>query len=367
MPIKRIKVLHVMARMNVGGTANYMADLLPKLASEKFEVLLAVGRIQKGEVEDSRLEELNFTRIESLGRRLNLFNDVKSYFALRGIVREFQPQIIHSHTFKAGLLSRLMFFKVPKVHTFHGHLFTDPEFSRLKIVLDKIIEKILANFTKKLVVTGGQVAADLINSGVGEESKYISIPGEVSLRSLTSRKTVREKLFLSEEFVVLWMGRFAPVKNPALLIKVARFMPECVFVVAGEGILFESIKAEAPSNVKLLGFVNVEEIILAGDVLLSTSLNEGIPYALLEAQTAGLPIVAVNSGGVSEVVSAGENGFLTEPSAEAISSRIRELMLDSSLRTKMSECALECSHSRKLLQGMSVQHAQMYREILTLG
>ena len=127
MHTRNLRVLHVIARMNVGGTARYLGNLLPTLKIKGVEVLLAVGHVQQNEVEDSILEELPFRRIESMGRAISPFHDLKSLLQLKKLIREFQPDIIHSHTFKAGLLSRILFPRIPKIHTFHGHLLADPE------------------------------------------------------------------------------------------------------------------------------------------------------------------------------------------------------------------------------------------------
>ena len=137
MPTEKARVLHVIARYNVGGTARYLNNLLPQLSSE-VDTLLAVGHVQGNEIEDSSLRNIDFVRIENLGRKIELIDDFRAYRQLRKAVKNFKPQIIHSHTFKAGVLCRLMFFKIPKVHTFHGHLMSDPEFSRraLQVIIN---------------------------------------------------------------------------------------------------------------------------------------------------------------------------------------------------------------------------------------
>ncbi len=105
MPTEKPRVLHVIARFNIGGTARYLDNLLPGLA-EHFETLLAVGHVQGHEIEDSRLEKIDFERIEYLGRRIDPMRDFRAYLKLRKTVKRFKPQIIHSHTFKAGELHR---------------------------------------------------------------------------------------------------------------------------------------------------------------------------------------------------------------------------------------------------------------------
>ena len=326
MNTKKIRVLHVIARFNIGGTARYLSNLLPMLDKEKFETVLVVGGVQLGEVEDSTLLDLNFVRVEHLGRRINLFKDIRSYFALRRAIKEFNPHIIHTHTFKAGALGRLCFFKIPKIHTYHGHLLTDPEFSEFTKRIIVRVERNLAKLTKTLVVTGEQVAKDLL--GVG----------------------------------VLWMGRVAPVKNPDLLLQVAKKMPNVVFILAGDGILLDIIKKSAPPNVKILGFVNPINVLSAADVFLSTSMNEGMPYSILEAQTGGLPVVAVNVGALSEVIANSVNGYLVEPNVEKIVGKLTKLQTSRELLEKMSLAARESDSGEYFYKTLSTKHIELYEK-----
>lgn len=363
MPIEKIKVLHVIARFNIGGTARYLTYLLPELEEKRLNTLLVVGRVQSGEVEDSSLGNLSFFRIEKLGRRIDLLDDLKSYFKLRKIVKSYKPDLIHTHTFKAGFLGRLMYFKIPKLHTYHGHLLTDPHFSRFQIAVIVRIEKFLSKFTTQLIVTGQQVATDLETKGVSTSAKFLSIPGQTRLSNLIPREIARAKLGLSSEFTVLWVARVVSVKNPKLLLEVAKKMPECEFVMAGDGDELELIRSLAPKNVKILGFVDVREILMAGDVFLSTSLNEGIPYSILEAQSINLPVIAVKAGAVSEIVRDGVNGYLVDPNAEEIVNRLQVLREKPQLIDRMN---LISEANSDIPSGISFsdRHIELYRAIL---
>ena len=362
MNTKKIRVLHVIARFNIGGTARYLSNLLPMLDKERFETVLVVGGVQLGEVEDSTLLDLNFVRVEHLGRRINLLKDIRSYFALRRVIKEFNPHIIHTHTFKAGALGRLCFFKIPKIHTYHGHLLTDPEFSEFTKRIIVRVERNLAKLTKTLVVTGEQVAKDLVAVGVGKKTQYFSIPGGTLPMQLLNRDESRSRLNLKDEFTVLWMGRVAPVKNPDLLLQVAKKMPNVVFILAGDGILLDIIKKSAPPNVKIQGFVNPINVLSAADVFLSTSMNEGMPYSILEAQTGGLPVVAVNVGALSEVIANSVNGYLVEPNVEKIVGKLTKLQTSPELLEKMSLAARESDSGEYFFKTLSTKHMELYEK-----
>jgi glycosyltransferase involved in cell wall biosynthesis len=334
------RVLHVIARFNIGGTARYLDNLLPQIA-DQVETLLAVGHVQGHEIEDSRLEKIVFVRIEHLGRRIDLVQDFRAYLALRKIVKKFKPDIIHSHTFKAGLLSRLMFFRIPKTHTFHGHLLSDPEFSRRALQVIVNIERRLAKVTNTLITVGEQVSKDLLQVRVGKPNQYVSVASEGKKLNFLSREQSRVNLGIELETpVVLWMARMAPVKNPSLALEVARLLPNVDFLMAGGGELFNQIKDQAPPNVRLLSWVDPAEVIPAADIFLSTSVNEGVPYSLLEVLSAGVPVVAVKSGAIAELIENRVSGFLTSKEPVEIADQIDLLFANSEQISKVGASAL---------------------------
>ena len=364
MPTEKPRVLHVIARYNVGGTARYLNNLLPQLSSD-VDSLLAVGHVQGNEIEDSSLENINFVRIENLGRRIELIDDFRAYLQLRKVVKSFNPQIIHSHTFKAGVLCRLMFFKIPKVHTFHGHLMSDPEFSRRARQVIINIERRLAKLTKRIITVGEQVTNDLLNVGVGKRSQYISIASEGAKLSFLTKEEARNLLNMDQEVpIVLWMARMAPVKNPSLALEVAKLLPDANFLMAGGGDLFVETKANAPANVLLLGWVDAAEVIPVADVFLSTSLNEGIPYSLIEVQSSGVPIVAVNSGAIAELIEDGVTGILSNPEPSVIALHLKTLLNDKAAIESLGAAARALREEVSDKPIMVNAHKALYEKIL---
>jgi glycosyltransferase involved in cell wall biosynthesis len=364
MHTEKPRVLHVIARYNVGGTARYLDNLLPQLV-DQFDIQLVVGHVQGHEIEDSRLDKIAFVRIEHLGRRISPIQDFQAYLELRRTVKRLKPQIIHSHTFKAGLLSRLMFFRIPKVHTFHGHLMSDPEFSRRALQVIVNIERRLAKVTKRLITVGEQVSIDLLQVGVGKPHQYTSIASEGQKLIFLSREAAREKLNINLDVpVVLWMSRMAPVKNPSLALEVARLLPDIKFLMAGGGELFNEIYDQAPPNVALLSWVDAADVIPAADIFLSTSLNEGIPYSLLEVLSAGIPVVAVESGAIAEIIENRANGILTSQNPNEIAGHISEFFSNPTKRLAAGQSALNSSTMSSEVKKMMPAHVAIYREIL---
>ena len=145
------KVLIVIARLNVGGTAQYIGELVKGLTGSKYEVLVATGHVQGAEVEDQVVSEMPIVRIPSLGRRISPLNDWRARADLKRVIKDFQPDLIYSHTFKAGLISRSIKDAIPRVHAFHGHLLSEPELQGWKSRVVVWLERWLAPKSKLLV------------------------------------------------------------------------------------------------------------------------------------------------------------------------------------------------------------------------
>jgi glycosyltransferase involved in cell wall biosynthesis len=231
------------------------------------------------------------------------------------MIKKLKPDVIHTHTAKAGLIGRLAVVSILKnrpvvVHTYHGHLLYG-YFSSWKSNIFKFIEIIMATTCDILIAAGDKVKSDLIEAGIGNENKFIVLrPGIKEFEHL-DKQGVREKLNIpTDKIVVGWLGRMARIKRPERAIELAKRFPEVTFLMGGEGDLLEEIKVTAPKNVVFLGWTNPKIIWGASDIALLTSDNEAQPISLIEASYASLPIVAQNVGSVSEVVDDEKTGIL---------------------------------------------------------
>jgi glycosyltransferase involved in cell wall biosynthesis len=361
-----MRVLHVIARLNVGGTARYITQLAHELPKHGIETFVATGFVQGAEIEDESAKTIEVIRIPLMGRSLNPIKDHLARKQLEKIIATVKPDIIHTHTFKAGYIIRMKKQSVPVIHTFHGHLLDDPEFSGFKLRVIIEIERSLAKKATKLVTVGRRVADQLLEKRIGNKDQYVNIPPGVVAINVTPRSQALQNLNLEDDGrpIVGWIARVTGVKNPMLALEVADAMPDTQFVLAGGGDMLEQVKAAAPSNVSVVGWAQAEDVFGASDIILSTSENEGMPVALIEAQLAGKPVVATNVGSVSEVILNHETGIVTNNNSDSIALALKTLLLDEQKRTEMGALATSRANALFSVDRMISAHIALYKSIV---
>ncbi|MDB0018635.1 glycosyltransferase family 4 protein [bacterium] len=351
--------MQVIARMNVGGTARYVGRIAQTLPERGFDMVLVTGQVQGSEVEDPIVDCLTIQRVEHLGRRIHPLDDVRARHELRKAIRLHNPDLIHTHTFKAGALARSLNLDIPVVHTFHGHLFDDPDFSGRKARMIRLIERHLAPRTTRIVTVGEVVGQDLLQRGIGTPDQYISIPPGVDALELPTQYDARQQLGIpTDSLVVAWVARVTEVKGPERLITLAERFPDTTFLMAGGGNLLEDMRRRAPANLRVLGWMPTADVYAAADIALSTSFNEGMPVSLIEAQLAGLPVVANDVGSVCEVVQNEVTGFVGTNSD--LADNLDALIRSDSLRTSMGSLARDRARENFSPARMLGAHANLY-------
>jgi glycosyltransferase involved in cell wall biosynthesis len=359
-----MRVLHVIARLNVGGTARYITRLAEELPKPKIETFIATGFVQGLEQEDPSAKNLQVIRIPSLGRK---FNPIKDHFAFKQllkIVNEVKPDILHTHTFKAGYIGRIKTKEINRaagkqvrfVHTFHGHLFDDPEFSGLKSLIITSFERRFAMRTDAIITVGAQVAKELLEREIGQPEQFTNIPPGVEPLNLPKAKP-RTKVTIG------WIARVTGVKNPLRALEVAKLFPDAQFLIAGGGDLLDQVKAQAPKNTKVLGWTDASKLFAASDIILSTSENEGMPIALIEAQLSSKPVVATNVGGVAEVVLNNKTGFVTKKNTQDLAKAIEKLINSKALRTTQGKAAKAHATKAFSVEKMISAHVSLYKKL----
>ena len=313
--------------MNVGGPAVLIDGLIRGLPSKEFEHHLITGQCEDNEIDylEAHPELRNLVEIhsfESMKRSLLPIKDISVLLQTIRTLRNLKPNIVHTHTSKAGVIGRLAArIASPKsqiIHTFHGHLLYG-YFSPFKVSVVVVIEKAMARFSNVLVAVTSQIKKDLISKGVGKANCWEVIhPGVNPVEK--QRSTVANKKHL------VWIGRFTAIKNPYLALKIMRELKKkdstINLTMVGDGELFGEISQKAKEenlNIVFTGWqTDIYPYLHTADALLISSKNEGLPLVMLEAASLRIPTVSTNVGGISEFIEDRKSGiFISENTTSA--------------------------------------------------
>jgi len=292
------------------------------------------------------------------------------------LIRNFKPDIIHTHTAKAGLLGRLAgliaYPSAKRIHTFHGHLLHS-YFSPWKTQLIIYVERILALFSTKLVSIGNQVKEDLLTAGVGNPNQYsVIFPGLKKLKIQSKISSRHEIGLMQDNIYIVFVGRLTQIKRPDRLIEISRHLKSkhlnTKLIIAGAGEKLEEVQELVKKEllpVVFLGWRNdIDRILSASDVAILCSDNEGIPLTLIQASQAGLPIVSTNVGSVRDIVVDGETGTLTEVSSYGLIHAIDDLLSNPEKMAIFSHAGKERAEALFSMEGMINAHENLYSQVI---
>jgi glycosyltransferase involved in cell wall biosynthesis len=374
---QKIRVMRIIARMNVGGPAVLVTGLMRGLDDKVFEQILITGYCSDDEADylDKVATDVKAIRVSSLGRSVKPLSDVNAFFSIIREIRKFKPDVIHTHTAKAGVVGRIASLasgqKSIRVHSFHGHLLNG-YFGAVKTWLVILIEKFLALFTHQLLADGTAVMNDLLRVGIGNEKKFAVMSPGLKLKSQPSKFDARKELLLDNDLVYCaFIGRVTQIKRPDrfldVVVEVKARGIDLHFIVAGEGDLLQYCKDRVRTEnlpVTFLGWrEDIEVVLAAADLVLLTSDNEGTPLSLIEAGMVGIPVVATNVGSISEIVIDGETGLLTDLSVSALADAVEALVADAALRKAMGAAGKARAEQYFSLDRMLKDHSDLYRSL----
>lgn len=373
--VQRIRVLRVMARFNLGGPALQITSLMTHLNQNLFEQKLVVGQCAEDEIDYSEVKKLGFEiqRNEYLGRRVNILSDFRALITLLRTYYQFRPDIVHSHTAKAGVICRVArlfyFHKINLVHTYHGHLLFG-YFSKSKTSLVILLERLLATYTKRLVTVGSRVKKELVAAGIAESSKFVVIPPGIDFVE-TSSKQIRQIRNLHSPLRIGFVGRVTQIKRPDKFLAIAEELKSKVanieYYVAGDGVLLEDMKSAAHRKslrINFLGWVgNVEQLFQELDIIILTSDNEGTPISIIQAAAQGCIALSTDVGSVEDVLRNGETGFLCKDTHE-FAERIEKLLREPDLLQRMQQSAQEFALKNFTGVRLAQNHEDLYRSMI---
>ncbi len=392
-----IKVLELIARLNIGGPAVLVVELAAGLPEDRFEVELAAGRVGPGEAQMdfwANARNVAWTQVDGLSPELGRGN-LTAFKEIVGLIKKRRPDVIHTHTAKAGTLGRLaarwIRGKKPKiVHTFHGHVF-EGYFPRWKTRLFLAVERFLAGRADRIIVLSPEQAEDICRVyRVCDREKVTIIPVglDLDLFERAEAKGFRGKLGISPDvFLVGQVGRLTGIKDPATSIESFKRLAElterpAVLVFVGAGELEAELRAQAAGSgladrVVFAGWQEDMPAVYAElDALVLTSINEGLPLALIEAMAAGKPVAATPVGGVPGLLGLEESGRagdyvvgrrglgFSRGDAGGLAKALAWLMAGGEEVDRMARAAQEFVLANYSRQAFLEAHARLYQELV---
>jgi glycosyltransferase involved in cell wall biosynthesis len=358
------KIMHIITRLDMGGSAqntlltcrelsgNYEMVLLHGLARESGMVAAERNRLEAGKLEAGK-RGVRFIPVSALVRRINPVRDIVALLAILWHIRREKPDIVHTHTSKAGILGRLAarMAGVPHiVHTPHGHVFHG-HFGRVTSAVFLALERYFTRFTEKVVALTAGEKRDYVDLAVAQEQDIPVIHSGVDVSEFVAEgfdaaaKMHAEGLDPRKRHVG-FVGWLLPIKGPGYLLNAMTAVwqehPDAELVFVGKGELEGPLRAQASfagceDRVKFLGWRDdIPEIMPLFDVFVLPSLNEGMGRVLVEAMAAGRPVVASRVGGIPDLVRHGETGLLvTARDDEAIAASISLLLSNPAMAERM--------------------------------
>jgi glycosyltransferase involved in cell wall biosynthesis len=356
-----MRVYHAITRLTLGGSSENTIASCVALNQAGYECVLAASfrESDPASLGDARRRGCRLVNIAALGREVAPLGDLAALLELTRTMRRERAAIVHTHTSKAGFLGRLAarLARVPAViHQPHGHIFYGYYGARRTAVFTAL-ERRAARWTDRIITLTERGTEEHLARGIGRPEQYVAVPSGVPterLRALApSRGEARARLALdADAFVLVGLGRLVPIKGFDLLVRalstVAAAVPSTRLVLVGDGPDRAPLEALAASlgmgdRVRMTGETpDVAGPLVAADVVVVPSRNEGMGRVLVEAMALGVPVVATAVGGIPAVVVDGECGRLVRADdVAALASALVELARDSGLRRKLGDGARE--------------------------
>jgi glycosyltransferase involved in cell wall biosynthesis len=384
-----MRIVHVIARLNVGGAALHVLQLAHEQARRGHHVIVVAGTLAAGEESMEYVADelgVELLRLPVLQRELSPRADPAAIMALRSVIRSRRADVLHTHTAKAGATGRIAALMAGRarpravVHTYHGHVLSG-YFSRRWERLFRLIERLLARASGTLVAVSDEVRDDLVGFGVAPASRFAVVPYGFELPAWSdvddeSRRTLRGEIGAGDDtFVVGWAGRLTTIKRPLDLIRTLRALldedVDALLVLVGDGEDRADVEALATAlavtdRCRFMGFQkSIRPWYASFDALLLTSANEGTPVVAIEALAAAKPVIATRAGGTGTVVRNGESGYLEAiGDTQALAHRLAALARDPALRARMGAAGAEDVRTRFAVGRMADEVEAIYDRLL---
>lgn len=382
--MKKIKVLHLITKLEFGGAQQNTLYTVGHLNPQQFEIILAGG--PGGFLDKEALllpRHAGIFWLRYLKRPIRPWWDILALLELWLLLVKLKPHIIHTHSSKAGIIGRwaAKLAGIPVIiHTYHGFGFHEHQNPIVRLVL-AFIEKLSAKITTQLVYVSRSNMAYAQKWKIQAHNPPVLIRSGVDLNYLDRlttalRRQKRQELNIAPEaIVVTTIGNLKPQKNPLDFLAVARDLenqaPQAVFLFVGGTESSSSLaplftNEKTPKNLRFLGWrQDAREILNASDIFVLTSLWEGLPRSLVEALRLGLASCAYAADGIAEIIRHGENGLLAAPGCRReLSRQLLSLITDAKLRHNLALKAKETIKQEFDIKDMLNQQEKLYQALI---
>lgn len=367
------RVLYITTAAEFGGAPLHVLQVMEYMVKKGHEVGL-VAAPEPRLMEGARALGVKLFPNPHFVRPIKPWKDFRALWPVFHAIKVFNPDLVHAHSTKAGYAARLAcaLLRKPVIFTAHGWAFTEGR-SPIARKLLALAERLAAKVTAKIICVSEHDRQLALRWKVARPEQLVVIHNGVDPRPFleTDGSPIREELGLNEGPVLTFVGRLAPPKDPVTLLSAVKDLPNGVLLIVGDGELQPQVERYIAENglnrrVKLLGERrDVPRILAASDIFVLSSRWEGLPYTIIEAMMAGLPVVATRVGGIPELVEEGVTGYLVPPKdPDALVKAIHKLLGDPSLRHRMGEAGREKALQGFALDRMLRETERVYEEVL---
>ncbi len=391
------RILRILNRLTIGGPLLNAAYLTRYMAPE-FETLLVVGDREHHETDAGFVTDrlgIEPVYLPEMGRSIDPRKDYKAYKKVQGIIRKFRPDIVHTHAAKPGAVGRMAAraTRVPVVvHTYHGHVFHS-YFSPAKTRIILAAERYLGRLSDAIIAISAEQKRELCQEfRIAPESKFHIIPLGLDLDRFRDGREAKRAQFRQEfqvrpdEVVISIIGRLVAVKNHGLFLEglsrvLSRTGQQVRAFIVGDG----ETRGQLEERARALGIPfttsqdlehraplvftswrsDVDCVVAGSDIIALTSLNEGTPVSLIEAQAANRPVISTRVGGIGDIVREGETGLLSAvQDTEGFAANLLRLVEDEELRARLGSRGAGFVMERFSYQRLVRDMAALYHQLI---
>ncbi len=380
MPVMRkTNILYVITQLELGGAQKQLLSLVRGIDRSRYNLFLFTAR--EGPLMDEALSisALTLYRSKFLERPIHPLKDLLAMIEMVRFIKKNKINIVHTHSSKAGVLGRWAgaLAKVKIIlHAVHGWSFNDfqkPFLRKFSIGL----EKLSAKFTDQILVVSNHDRQKGLDHKIGSDGKYTLLRYGIDRAQFGMKDpSIRKELGISDDALVVGtIACLKPQKAPEDFVRLAlltsQVFPQTRFLLVGDGVLRKKIetliaKFNLGPRFILTGWRrDIPRVLAAMDVFVLTSLWEGLPIAVLEAMVSQVPVVATHTGGISEIITEGETGFLVScHDMPSMLEKIRILLRDASLKGRILQGAKQCVDEKFDTGTMVKAHEDLYQKLI---